>query len=269
MLKDPDLHVTKEISRYLIDHGKQVFLNVKDEAGHVVPGTVPEGIDVALVLGGDGTLIRAARDLRGLNIPLLGINLGTLGYLTEVERKDYKEALQMLFHEQAPYIEERMMISGTVPGRMEDIAMNDIVLVRDGNLRIVNFDIYVNGELLNHYSADGVIISTPTGSTGYNLSAGGPIVAPTASILVITLICSHSLNTSSIVLSAEDEIEVRICSDRYGNPEQVALTFDGAGSIPLITGEKVVIRKSTNQTKLIKLGKESFMRTMYKKMKGN
>ena len=222
----------------------------------------------ALVLGGDGTLIRAARELEGYNIPLLGINLGTLGYLTEVELRDFKSALDRLF-DTKPEIEERMMMHGSVEGRLNDVAMNDIVVTREGWLLVIHFTISVNGELLNTYQADGVIISTPTGTTGYNLSAGGPIVEPTASMFVITPICSHALNTSSIVLSAEDIIEVEISEGRYGKIEHATVTFDGASTVPLVTGDKITIEKSGETTKLIKLSKESFMKTMRKKMKGN
>lgn len=268
MLKDADLSITKEIQNYIEQNKRHAILSVKDEDGHIIPGTVPEGMECALVLGGDGTLIRAARELEGHNIPLLGINLGTLGYLAEVELTDYKAALDKLFAG-TPDIEERMMMRGTVEGLIDDVAMNDIVVTREGNLRVIHFDIYVNGELLNSYLADGVIVSTPTGTTGYNLSAGGPIVEPTASMFVITPICSHALNTSSIVLSAEDIIEIGICEGRYGRTEHAAVTFDGASTVPLVTGNKIVIKRSDETTKLVNLSKESFMKTMRKKMKGN
>ncbi len=267
-LKDRDYRLTEEIRAYIEEHGKKSILSEKDELGHILPGSVPEDAQCALVLGGDGTLIRAARELGGYNIPLLGINLGTLGYLAEVELKDFKEALDQLF-EGTPHIEERMMLSGTVESVVEDVALNDIVLTRDGGLRVVKFNVYVNGTLLNTYLADGIIISTPTGTTGYNLSAGGPIVEPTASMFVITPICSHALNTSSIVLSSEDTIEVEICEGRYGREEHVLLNFDGTDGIPLVTGHKVCIRKAKETTRLIKLSQESFMKTMRKKMKGN
>lgn len=267
-LKDADYSITNEILVYIEQHGKTGILSQKDPDGHIIPGTVPEGMECALVLGGDGTLIRAARELEGYNIPLLGINLGTLGYLTEVELHDFRGALDRLF-DKTPEIEERMMMHGCVEGRLNDVAMNDIVVTREGGLRVIHFNISVNGELLNSYQADGVIISTPTGTTGYNLSAGGPIVEPTASMFVITPICSHALNTSSIVLSAEDIIEVEICEGRYGKTEHAAVTFDGASTVPLVTGDRITIEKSGETTKLIKLSKESFMKTMRKKMKGN
>ena len=130
-------------------------------------------------------------------------------------------------------------------------------------------NVYVNGELLNSYQADGVIVSTPTGSTAYNLSAGGPIVEPTASMIVITPICSHSLNTSSIVLSAEDEIILEVALGRDGNIEEAGISFDGERNIEVRTGDKIIIRKAEEKTKLFKLSKVSFLETLRKKMKGN
>ena len=267
-LKDKDYKITNEIRKYIEEHGKNCFLSEKDGEGHIIPGTVPEEAQCGLVLGGDGTLIRAVRDLGERSLPLLGINLGTLGYLADVELKDFREALDRLF-DGAPDIEERMMLEGEFRSSRKDIAMNDIVLAREGKVRIVSFNIYVNGTLLNTYHADGVILSTPTGSTGYNLSAGGPVVEPTAQMIVITPICSHALNTSSVVLSADDLIEVEICEGRYGRQEQVSLCFDGAEQTTLVTGEKVCIRRADQTAKLVKLSRESYMKTMRRKMKGN
>ena len=229
---------------------------------------MPSDAECGLVLGGDGTLIRAIRDLEGEELPLLGINLGTLGYLAEVELKDYQYAIDRLCGEEHAAIELRMMLEGVAGDEKKDLAVNDIVLTREGNIRIVQFNVYVNGTLLNTYLADGVIISTPTGSTGYNLSAGGPVVEPTASIIVITPICSHALNTSSVVLSAEDVIEVEVCPGRYGRQEE-ALCYDGAVQRKMVSGDRVCIRRAEETAKLIKLSKESFMKTMREKMKGN
>ena len=268
VLKDQDYSVTKEICDYIEQKGKRWILAEKDENGHIIPGTVPEDADCGLVLGGDGTLIRAVRDLDGNNLPLLGINLGTLGFLADVEQKDYKKAIDQLCNKK-PVVESRMMLEGTVAGQEPDVAVNDIVLTREGNIRLVQFNVYVNGTLLNTYLADGVIICTPKGSTGYNLSAGGPIVEPTASMIVITPICSHALNTSSVVLSSEDTIEVEICQGRYGRQEEVALCYDGAVQKKLVTGESVCINRATETAKLVKLTRESFMKTMREKMKGN
>lgn len=267
-LKDTDNRVTNEIKAYIERHGKSCELSRKDEQGYILKDSIPKDVDCAVVIGGDGTLIRAARDLIGKEIPLLGVNMGTLGYLAEVELADVQRALNRLFADEIS-IENRMMLSGKIENRIEYTALNDIVVTRQGGLRVVHFDVYVNGVLLNSYQADGIIVSTPTGTTGYNLSAGGPIVEPTASMLVITPICSHALNTSSIVLSAEDTIEVEICEGRYGRTEQALVIFDGADTAEVTTGDRVVIQKAKDTTKLIKLNKESFMKIMREKMKGN
>lgn len=266
-LKDPDYTVTNKIKYYIESKGKQCSIAEKDDKGHIIPGTVPDNVQCGLVLGGDGTLIRSVRDLGDRMLPLLGINLGMLGYLAEVDLDNYRKALDSLFTD-TPDIEERMMLQGVFPGG-KDIAMNDIVLAREGKIRIINFNVYVNGSLLNSYHADGVILSTPTGSTGYNLSAGGPVVEPTAKMIVVTPICSHALNTSSIVLSADDTIEVEIGEGRYGRQEKVSLCFDGAEQITLATGDRVIVRRSDKVARLVKLESESFMKTLRKKMKGN
>lgn len=266
--KDKNNEVTMQIKAYLEEKGKTCLLCQKDEEGNLLPGTVPEDIDCALVLGGDGTLIRAARQLRGHSIPLLGINLGTLGYLAEVEVQNMQAAMDQLVSE-SPVIENRMMLKGFLPGQREDIALNDIVVTRFDGIRIIHFNIYVNGELLNEYQADGVIISTPTGSTGYSLSAGGPIVEPNASMIVITPICSHALNTRSIILSDEDEIVIEITEGKNGCVERAGITFDGTEMTEIRTGDQVVIRKAEEETRFLKLSKISFLEILRRKMKGN
>lgn len=259
--KDQSLATTYRIQNYIEGKGKHCILGADAKS-------VPEHTDCVLVLGGDGTLIRAARELRLSDVPMLGINLGTLGYLTEVEIHNVEDAIDQLL-EGRPFIETRMMLKGTLNHTIEDIALNDIVLSRTGSLRLIHFNVYVNGELLNSYQADGVIVSTPTGSTGYNLSAGGPIVEPTARMLVITPICSHALNTSSIVLSAEDEIILEVGKGRDNQIEHAGISFDGDTIIEVKTGDRIVIQKAKETTKLLKLSKVSFLETLRKKMKGN
>ena len=261
LLKDKTLETTYRIKKYIEDHGREGVLATPERI-------LPEGTDCVLVLGGDGTLIRAARDMHAYDVPLLGINMGTLGYLTEVELHNVEEALDQLF-EGDTQVEKRMMLVGTINDQIEALAFNDIVITRLGALRVIHFKLYVNGELLNTYHADGMIISTPTGSTAYNLSAGGPIVEPTASIVVLTPICSHALNTSSIVLSANDEIMIEVMPDREGHVQTVGLSFDGERNMELQTGDRVVICKSKAETELLKLSKVSFLEIMRQKMKGN
>lgn len=259
--KDKSLEVTYRIKNYIEQKGKECILDEE------MP-KLPEATDCVLVLGGDGTLIRAAREMRSYDVPLLGINMGTLGYLAEAEVDNIEKVMDYLMQE-TPVVEERMMLKGTLNGQIEDIALNDIVLTRAGALRIIQFNIYVNGELLHTYHADGVILSTPTGSTAYNLSAGGPIVEPTASMIVITPICPHALNASSIVLSAEDQIVLEIGEGRDGEKEEASLSFDGERNIEVHTGDKVVIQKAEDTTKLLKLSKVSFLEILRKKMKEN
>ena len=166
-------------------------------------------------------------------------------------------------------VEERMMLRGSVIGKRENIALNDIVLTRSGALRLIEFNLYVNGEFLNTYRADGLIVSTPTGSTAYNISAGGPIVEPTAEIIVVTPICSHALNASSIVLSAKDEVMLEIGKGRDGGTEEACVCFDGECNLNVSTGDRIVIQKASNTTKIVKLSKVSFLEILRKKMKGN
>lgn len=266
--KDSDLQITQRICDYIEEKGKNYILAVADEEGRILPDTIPEEVDCAIVLGGDGTLIQAARDLRGNSIPMLGINLGTLGYLAEVELDDIEESLDKLINDD--YIMDvRMMVQASINGSAPQTALNDIVVTRDYGVRLINFDVYVNGELLNSYRADGVIVSTPTGSTGYNLSAGGPILEPTADMVVITPICSHALNASSIVLSAKDIIEIEVGKARNGMVERASVSFDGKDSVSLLTGDRVKIEKTGESVVLLKLSRESFMKTMRRKMKGN
>lgn len=274
--KDEKLEVTRQIQEYLEKHGKTCFIQRKakseaDEADYKFTNAaeIPENVECVLVLGGDGTLIQAARDTIRRNIPLLGFNFGTLGFLAEIEKENMYTALDKLMNDEF-YLESRMMLTGTVYRNGQpvttDIALNDIVLNRSGALRTINYEIYVNGDFLYSCPADGIIISTPTGSTGYNLSARGPIVSPSSSMILITPICSHSLTSSSIVLSAEDQVTVKMGPGRKNANEAAVVTFDGAHSANLIIGDYVEITQAKEVTRLVKISKKSFVETVRKKM---
>ena len=266
--KDADGRVTAKVRQLLTDAGKTCVLCEKDGDKKIIREKIPEKIDCAVVIGGDGSLIEVARFLHGRNIPVLWINMGTLGYLTEVEVNHIEDAFAQIL--EGDYtLEDRMMLEGTLQDGRKDISLNDIVVSRKTEIRLIHFRIYVNGELLNTYEADGVIISTPTGSTAYNLSAGGPIVEPTASMIVITPICPHALNTSSIVLSAEDEIVIEIAEGRHDAVEEAMVAFDGADTLPLVTGDRVTIRRAGASTRLMRLSRISFLEMLRRKMKGN
>ena len=148
----------------------------------------------------------------------------------------------------------------------ETRALNDIVITRRGSLQIINFNIYVNGQLLHRFHGDGVIVATPTGSTGYSLSAGGPIVEPKAELILLTPICPHSMRNRSIVLSSKDRVTVEIESSRDGETQEVEAIFDGCHKVLLRTGEKIEIRKSKKTTGIVKLSQVSFLEVLHRKL---
>ena len=240
-----------------------------DRDGYTYREQVSPQVDCIIVLGGDGTLLQAAVDLAELDIPFLGINMGTLGFLTEVNKDGIKSALEKLIREEFT-IEKRMMLLGrsyeaeTV--KDETRALNDIVITRRGSLQIINFNIYVNGQLLHRFHGDGVIVATPTGSTGYSLSAGGPIVEPKAELILLTPICPHSMHNRSIVLSSKDRVTVEIESSRDGETHEVEAIFDGCHKVLLRTGEKIEIRKSKKTTGIVKLSQVSFLEVLHRKL---
>ena len=229
-------------------------------------GNVPEDTDLILVLGGDGTVLGAVRTIGDRDIPVLGINMGHLGYLAEVELGDFESSLYRVLAGEV-HFEMRMMLEGSVPGRTGSIrALNDIVITRHGSLRMLKFNVSIGGKYLHTFSADGMIISTPTGSTAYNFSAGGPIVDPTAELFLLTPICAHSVFGRSIVLSTEDCITIEIGEGRKVSEYEAQAAFDGESEILLEAGESIEIRKSGKSTKLIRLGDDSFLNTLRQKM---
>lgn len=233
------------------------------------PAEVPKDTQCVIVLGGDGTLIQATRDLVDLELPFVGVNLGTLGYLAELEIQNIKESLDALIEDKF-VVQERMMLSGSLirAGEVleENIALNEVVVGRGCALNVIRFRVSVNGRFLNSYAADGVILGTPTGSTGYNLSAGGPILEPEASMILLTPISPHSMINRSIVLADTAEVEIEMTKVGAGG---AILAFDGNGSMTgLENGDRLRIRKSDKKTKILTLSKESFLEILRNKMSG-
>ncbi|MBS6398067.1 MAG: NAD(+)/NADH kinase [Clostridiales bacterium] len=271
--KDENLKLSGRIADYLTSRGMRCVIR-REEQEHDGPHCQlgRDEVDGILVLGGDGTLLRAARELAGRKIPFLGINLGHLGYLAEIEQQNIRPALDRLIADEYT-VEDRMMLSGSIyaDGSLagQDIALNDIVMNRCGNLRVVNYDIYVNDQYLNSFTADGVIVSTPTGSTGYSLSAGGPIVSPTASMLVLTPICPHTLNSRSIVFSGEERIRIQIGESRRGGMDEACVTFDGDTCFQMKVGDYVEIERSTEVTRILKINQVSFLEVLRDKLTRN
>jgi NAD+ kinase len=273
--KDIDLQVTKRIAAYIEKAGKKAALSsVSTEECGI---DMPENIDCAIVLGGDGTIIKAANDLMAEEIPILGVNLGTLGFLAEIEKQHVELALERLFRDDYK-IESRLMLEGSPiynpanqgacdssPG----YALNDIVITRKGFSRIISLGIYVNDELVDNFLGDGVIISTPTGSTAYNLSAGGPIIIPKANVMVITPICPHSLSPRSVVVSADDAIKVIVGKSKKTQEAEAIATLDGNKVIELGTDDAILIRKAYYDTKLIKLNRNGIYDILRSKLGKN
>lgn len=266
--KQEILQAASKIKNYLEEQGCTCFLN----AGYVKRKNISGDIQCAIVLGGDGTLLQAARELAQTKIRLIGVNFGKLGFLAEVEKDDIVKTLDCLIHDEFT-IEKRMLLNGRVVRNgtiiMENVALNDIVINRSNIMRVMQLKIWINGMKLSEYSADGIIVSTPTGSTAYSMSAGGPIVKPSARLIVITPICPHTLNTRSIILDAEDVIEIQAYSKRKYDNDIRKVFFDGDENIELEEGDQVMIECSRLETEIIKLRSRSFLEILGKKMGAN
>ena len=228
---------------------------------------VPKETECVITLGGDGTLIRAARDLAGSGYPIIGINFGTLGYLTQIGREGDPKGLLDALLEDRYTIEERMMLKGRVfhNGEIisEDVALNDIVLAREGEFRVLKFELYVDDQFLAQYGADGMIIATPTGSTAYNLSAGGPIAQPDGELLILTPVCPHTMTSRTIVLGPDCKVKIRIPENSYGSR---IVSFDGDTKVNLEPGDYYEIEKSDMVTKVVKLDHRTFLDILKHKM---
>lgn len=275
-LKDRNLKETRKLCSYIETRGGscRYLVSVDEQEGtqKVQAESIPERTECILALGGDGTLIRAARDTVECGIPLIGINMGTLGYLCELETESVYDAIDSIMHDEY-MLEERMMLTGfsllqSAPPEAAQTyrALNDIVIHRIGALSLVSLIVYVNGEYLNTFKGDGIILSTPTGSTGYNLSAGGPIVDPKAQLILLTPINSHTLSPKSIVLDAQDEIVIEVESRRVQRDEMVEVSFDGDRGFGLEVGGRIEIRKAGECAKILKLSRISFLEILRKKM---
>lgn len=222
------------------------------------------GIDAILVLGGDGTLIRCAGILRKWRTPLIGINIGNLGYLCEVDATNLEASMLQLLKNDF-YIEHRMMLVANMKGK-NYCALNDITLYRTGDLRVIQLNLYVNGQLLSTYDGDGIVVATPTGSTGYSMSCGGPIVDPAGQMIVVTPISPHNLNARSIVLNSNDQVCIEVIRRHADEEETIKGSCDGYGGEVLHDGDRVCMTKAEEGVRLIKLKKTSFLDILSNKM---
>ena len=266
--KDINLEITEQIKHHITRMG--AVCNVYDQYNRDVTSIdIPEGTQCILVIGGDGTILAAARMLVGNTIPLLGINLGTLGFLADVNLADLSKTLDLLLKDQYQ-VENRIMLTAEVYKQGEKaatyIALNDFNINRCGASRVIGLKVGINDSIIDCYRADGVIVCTPTGSTGYNLSAGGPIINPTCKNFVITPICPHSLTARSIVLAKEDVVTVEVEQIRSNIKEEAIISFDGREVLSNVPGDQVKIYKSQEVTPFIKATEVSFVQILKEKL---
>ena len=228
---------------------------------------IREQAELVVVLGGDGTLISVARLFSGKEIPIVGVNLGSLGFLTEVTVDELYPTLERCL-EGNPRVSERMMLDVTVFRDGKEIektcVLNDMVINKGALARIVDLETKVNRHFLTTYKADGLIVSTPTGSTGYSMSAGGPIIHPLMSCIVITPICPHTLTNRPIVVTDESIICITIASSF---DEKVYLTLDGQVGFKLMQGDSIEVRKALKTTALVMSKDRDYFEILRTKLK--
>jgi NAD+ kinase len=230
----------------------------------------PGELDCLITLGGDGTLLRGARLLNGANTPILGLNLGRVGFLTTAGPDSLDWALDAIVR-RAYTTEPRLALQSTITGRgggaktgpTEPLVLNDIVVHKGGVARVVRLKVSVDGDEVAQYSADGIIVSTPTGSTAYSMSAGGPIVVPTVDAIVVTAICPHTLAVRPLVLAATAVVTIQPIPPWS---DDVLVSFDGQVGTPIHAGERLEVRRAERPILLIRLGPESFFKRLRKKL---
>jgi len=222
--------------------------------------------DLILVLGGDGTMIATARTIGDVEVPVIGVNYGGLGYLAEFRIEEMFAALELILAGNYA-VEPRLMLDVELRRRDELIAhnrvLNDVVVNKSALARIIEIETYLNNQFVNSFRADGLIVSTPTGSTAYNLSAGGPIVYPSMNAVVVTPICPFTLSNRPIVVPDDSVIEVRLMTKN----EDVALTLDGQVGFPLQVGDRLAIRKSETTFNLVRPTNRNYFDVLRDKLK--
>ena len=262
--------ILRELIPWITEKGYSVFIDQETASIMGIKGyqrsEIPDLVDVVVVLGGDGTMLSAARLVAEKGLPILGVNLGGLGFITEVNRSEIYSALEKMLEGKCS-VEERMMIQADILRHGERIAthtvLNDVVITKSALARIIYLETYVDRSYVTTFKSDGLIISTPTGSTAYNLSAGGPIIYPALDCIVLTPICPHTLTNRPIVLTGESLIEVSLKSES----EDVFLTLDGQVGFSLRKDDVVEIRKSAYKTRLLMPCERDYFQVLREKLK--
>ncbi|HWF20145.1 MAG TPA: NAD(+)/NADH kinase [Verrucomicrobiae bacterium] len=263
--------VVTEAARLITRAGRRVYCDVATaQLAGFKSGVFPdvcaltEAVDLLLVFGGDGTMLRVASEVAGSRTPVLGINIGGLGFLTAVSSSEMPKALKQVWNGEFT-LETRAMIDVTGRAQGRDIqacALNDFVISRGIVSRLITLEVKVDDESLTRYRCDGLIVSSPTGSTAYALSAGGAVVHPQSEVFQLTPICPHTLSNRSVIVGLDSRIEVKVASPR---PETI-LSADGQGICQIANGESVTIMRSRDSVCLMHLAGTSFFETLRRKL---
>lgn len=269
--KDVGLTITQQLIQWLEQRDISILLNESIASRLNRPDLGYSGrhmyseIDLIIALGGDGTLLSVARQVCLYQVPILCINLGHLGFLTEIEVTDMYPALEQVLDGRY-IIENRMMLQVAVNRNDMEMeafyALNDAVISKGSFSRLIHLKAYIDDEFVNNYIADGLIIATPTGSTAYSLSAGGPIVSPNLESLLITPICPHSLNSRSLVISDKEVVKVYV----EDPSSDIVMTIDGQEGFQLLNGDVVILKKAGVYTHLVRINNKNFYRLLYEKL---
>ena len=267
--KDKELIYARKTVEYLKDKASLYMDRCYEQYGFDVTFADEEiysFVDFAIVLGGDGTILEVAEQCAKGDVPILGINLGTIGFMSEVEPDNIESAMDKLLGDDFN-VQNRMMMrvevykNGVCDGVYH--ALNDVVISKHIESRLIHYKLYSNDELVNTYTADGMIIATPTGSTAYSLSAGGPVVDPLMTLFVATPICPHMLTARPAIVSADKTVTLQLDENyRY----EASVSIDGGVKAHIQYGDKAVITKSGYITKLIKISNQSFYDTLIMKL---
>jgi NAD+ kinase len=261
----------KEAARLVRKAGRRLFcdeptaaLGCMDAVVCASTAAVAHAVDLLLVFGGDGTILRAARQIAGSHTPILGINIGSLGFLTAVSSDGLAPALRQVWEGKFSF-ESRVLLqaTGRCAGRdLDQTALNDLVVSRGIASRLIELEVRVDGDLLTDYRCDGLIVSSPTGSTAYSLAAGGAVVFPTAEVLEITPICPHTLSNRSLIVPHTARIEVKVLSEKVST----ILSADGQVVSELSAGDSLAMRRSRRTVRLMHLAGSSFCETLRRKL---
>ena len=234
----------------------------KDE--HGLPCVERVHVDMALSIGGDGTLLGVCRRFSGQSVPVCGINLGTLGFLADIEPRELESRLAKILAGEYR-VERRLLLSGYIRNDLGEKflgnAINDVVITKGGVARMLRLGLFINQTHLMDYKADGIIISSPTGSTAYSLSAGGPILNPTIRALLLTPICAHTFQMRPLIVNEDDEVLIKVSAT-----QDVMVTLDGQVSHKIQPGDEIVVRKATDAAQIVKFDDKNYYDVLKAKM---